>query len=370
MPAPILRRASAASAALVSAVAIAGAPGTVVVPQTRTTGIVFTRIQYDADAIARNSALLLADGAGAVRTLTPTAEGVHDTGASWSPRGSRVVFERRDTNARNRDTLFVADRQGKVRRLVPGTGPYRTPAWGPQDKIAFVSVRGDQQCLSLVDADGHHRRDLFCPSSPAEIMRPVWSADGGRLFLATGYYSGQIDITWHAQAWQVDVTTGAARMLAEGDMDEARTLTFSPDGTQGIYSDSYPSEMMLVDFSSGNISILGIGCFPRWSPDGSRIAYTGEVYESAPDFRYYEPLFVMDADGSDARRITATRVDNHIYAPVDWSRDGRRVLANRIVFTDPSVTQRTTSLRVIDVDSGEVTRMPAGYAEAGAWFEP
>jgi Tol biopolymer transport system component len=369
MPAPHLRRASAASAAFVSAVAIAGAPGTAVSPQPHTS-IVFTRIQYDADAIARNSALLLADGGGAVRTLTPTVEGVHDTGASWSPRGTRVVFERRDTNARNRDTLFVADRQGNVRRLVPGTGPYRTPAWGPQDRIAFVSVRGDQQCLSVVDADGHHRRDLFCPAAPAEMMRPVWSTDGSRLFVATGYYSGRIDIVWHAQAWQVDAATGVARKLVEGDMEEARTLAFSPDGTRGIYSDSYPTEMTLVDFRSGNISTLGVGCFPRWSPDGSRIAYTGEVYEGAPDFRYYEPLFVMDADGSDARRITTARVDNHIYAPVDWSRDGTRVLANRIVFTDPSVTHRTTSLRIVDVDTGEVTRMPAGYAEPGAWFEP
>jgi Tol biopolymer transport system component len=369
MPVPALRRASAASVAFASAVAIAGAPGTVAVPQPHM-AIAFTRMQFDAEAIARNSALLLADDSGAVRTLTPAVEGVHDTGASWSPRGTRLVFERRDANARNRDTLFVADRRGNVRRLVPGPGPYRTPAWGPQDRIAFVSVRNDRQCLSLVDADGHHRRELFCLPSPSEMARPVWSPDGSTLYVAAGYYSGRIDIVWHAQAWRVDAATGAAQKLAEGQMEEARTLTFSPDGTRGIFSDGYPTEMMLVDFRTGETTDIGVGCFPRWSPDGSRIAYTGEVYEEAPEFRYYQPLFVMDADGSDGRRITTARVENHIYAPVDWSRDGTRVLANRIVFTDPSVTQRTTSLRIVDVDSGEVTRMPAGYAEPGAWFEP
>jgi Tol biopolymer transport system component len=281
-----------------------------------------------------------------------------------------VVFERRDTSARERDTLYVADRQGNVRRLLPGAGPYRTPAWGPQDRIAFVSVRNGTQCLSVVDADGHHRRDLFCPPAPTEIARPTWSSDGSRLYIATGYYSGRIDIVWHAQAWQVDAATGAATKLAEGDMDEQRTLTFSPDGSRGIFSDGYPTEMMLVDFRTGQATTLGVGCFPRWSPDGTRIAYTGEVYELEPAFRYYQPLFVMNADGSGAHRVTTARVENHVYAPVDWSRDGRRVLANRIVYTDPSVTQRTTSLRIIDVDSGEVMRMPAGLAEPGAWFEP
>lgn len=369
MPTPSLRRAVAASAALVSVAATAGAPGTAAGAQPAT-AIVFTRMQFDADAFARNSALLLANSAGAVRTLTPSVDGIHDTGASWSPRGTRLVFERRDTNDRGRDTLFVADRRGNARRLIPGHGTYRTPAWGPQDRIAFVSVRGAQQCLSLADGDGHHRRDLFCPANGSEVLKPMWSADGAYLYVATGYYTGRLEPVWHAQAWRVDATTGVAHKLGvETEMYEPRSFTFSPDGTRGIFSDSNPTEMTLVDFRTGESTPLGIGCFPRWSPDGSRIAFTGEVYEGAPDFRYYEPLFVMDADGSDVRRITSTRVANHVYAPADWSRDGHRVLANRIVYTDPSVTQRTLSLRIIDVDSGQVTRMPAGFAEAGAWFE-
>ena len=368
MPTPTLRRVSAASVAFASAVVAAANPGATPVARPDT-ALVFTRVQYDADGFPRDSALVLANAAGSVRTLTPNVDGVHDTGASWSPRGTRLVFERRDTNARERDTLFVADRRGNVRRLLPGTGPYRTPAWGPQDRIAYVSVRGAQQCLSLADADGHHRRDLFCPADGTELTRPVWSPDGGALYVAGGYYTGRLEPEWHAQAWRIDALTGVATKLAEETMVEPRTLTFSPDGTRGIYSDPNPTDMTLVDFRTGESTPLGIGCSPRWSPDGSRIAFTGEVYEGAPDFRYYEPLFVMDADGSHVRRITAARVDNHIYAAVDWSRDGARVLANRIVFTDPSVTQRRTALRIIDVDSGRVQRMPAGFAETGAWFE-
>lgn len=368
MPAPALRRATAASVALASAVAMAGAPGAAPMPRAKT-AVVFTRIQYDAEAFPRSSALLLANAAGAVHALTPAVDGIQDTGASWSPNGTRLVFERRDAGKHGRGLLFVADRAGNVRRLVSGPGPYRTPAWGPRDEIAFVSVRGSQQCLSLVGADGRHRRDLFCPAESTEIMRPAWSPDGTTLYVATGFYSGRLEPVWHAQAWRVDAASGAALKLAEEEMVEPRTLTFSPDGTRGIYSDGYPTEMTLVDFRTGGSAPLGVGCFPSWSPDGSRIAFTGEVYEVGEQFRYYQPLFVMRADGSQVRRITSSRVDNHIYAPADWSRDGVRVLANRTVFTDPSVTHKRIALRIIDVDSGTVTRMPAGYAEPGAWFE-
>lgn len=369
MPAPALRRATAASVALASAVAAAGNPGPAPAPREKT-AIVFTRIQYDADALPRSSALTLANAAGTARALTPQVEGILDASASWSPRGDRLVFERRDSGRHGRDVLFVADRAGNVRRLVPGPGPYRAPAWGPRDEIAFVSVRGGQQCLSLVDANGRHRRDLFCPADATEIMRPTWSPDGTALHVASGYYTGRLEPVWHAQAWRVDAATGAALKLAEEEMVEPRTLTFSPDGTRGIYSDGYPTEMTLVDFRTGDSGPLGVGCFPRWSPDASRIAFTGEVYEVGADFRYYQPLFVMRADGTQVRRVTSSRVDNHIYAAADWSRDGVRVLANRTVFTDPSVTHKRIALRIIDVDTGTVTRMPEGYAEPGAWFEP
>jgi Tol biopolymer transport system component len=57
------------------------------------------------------------------------------------------------------------------------------------------------------------------------------------------------------------------------------------------------------------------GGLPRWSPDGTKLAYTGQGYQA----------YVADSSGANPRRITD--IDGMAMYPV-WSPDG-----NRIVFS-------------------------------------
>jgi Tol biopolymer transport system component len=57
---------------------------------------------------------------------------------------------------------------------------------------------------------------------------------------------------------------------------------------------------------------------PRWSPDGSRIAFA----RLDPEVRGYRP-YVMNSDGSNVRLLTSSPVEN--FAP-QWSPDGTRLL--------------------------------------------
>jgi Tol biopolymer transport system component len=126
----------------------------------------------------------------------------------------------------------------------------------------------------------------------------------------------------------------------------------------------------VLDFASGEMTSVGSGYAPRWSPDGRRIAFTREYFDySGPEFRYYEPLYVMDANGTHERRITLSRLADHAYTAVDWSADGRRLLVNRRIYLDPSLTITAFSLRLVDLDTRVVTKLADGRAEPGAWFQ-
>jgi dipeptidyl aminopeptidase/acylaminoacyl peptidase len=133
--------------------------------------------------------------------------------------------------------------------------------------------------------------------------------------------------------------------------------------------------------------------FPRWAPDGQRIAFIGDRHGGAPQ------LYVIDISGGEARQLThfeATVVDHA------WRPDGRQLLALIEVQVDPekraagcdevadlqrkprsdpepeviwrlpykadgkgyTLAQRT-HLFLVDADSGEATQLTRGDFDVG-----
>lgn len=364
LPRRFLALAAPLALACVPAAATAATPGG--------SAIVFSQARYDADGIATRSHLLLDDG-GRVRVLTPSVAGTFDRLPGWSPDGSRIVFERTaSTKGSQRTQLYTIDRRtGRTRALTHGAGGFLAPAWGPDGRIAYVARSATRDCLGVMGAGGAPRRNLFCVAAPIRLEQPSWSADGRNLLVAAGAWIGRMDPQWRALAYRVNARSGGSTKLLDLTMYEERRITFSPDGSRGVLADVVPNTLTLVDFATGARREVGTGYAPRWSRDGLRIAYTGEVYDDgAGGFRYYNPLFVMDRNGAHARRVTAGRTADVAWLAADWSRDGSQVLATRRSFRDPALVQPRHALRIVDVASGSVLARRAGYAVPGAWFEP
>lgn len=352
---------------------VVAAPAVSPQPLARGEAIVFVQERQNADSTIASSSLALTGASGGAATaLTATKTGVRDGTASWSPDGTRLVFERLigTRPGSERRVLMVLSPGMQPRRLTHGQGTFHSPAWGPRNQIAFVARYRDRECLVLADGDGRARRDLFCPAAPVQLTRIVWSGDGTRLFVTAGYYAGNLEPTWRSLAYRVDATSGKAVTLDDRILDEPLNLEFSPDGRRGIYSGMWSADMTLVDFGTRAARTIAYGYAPRWSADGRRIAFTGEVYEPGAEFRYYEPLFVMNADGSQLRQVTTDRTNNHAYVAADWSRDNQRVLVNRRTYLDPALTLTGYSMRIVNTTTGRETDVGEGRADAGAWFEP
>jgi Tol biopolymer transport system component len=370
---PIRRAAIAAVVATASAASAMSAQAA-----TPTGKIVFSRSQLSSTDAPRSRSLWMLDmPSGQVRALTTATDRVFDATATWAPDGSSLVFERGATGAglgeRYSLQMVSAGSGQRPHALIHGLGQFARPAWGPGNRIAFVSMNASGQCVSIVDASGRNRRDLFCATA-TEFARPTWSADGTRLFVAGTAPEGVLGESWHARAYRVDVATGSTKLLSDILMDFPLALTFSPDGTRGVYADIAAGDMTLVDFRNGTTTLLPRrGHSPLFSPDGRRIVFTGEVFEVTPgQTRYYEPLYIVGATGTGLRRLTDSRVADHAYTAAQWSRDNTHVLLNRRTYAtaDVGLTRPLFALRMVDVDTRAITQLPAGYAEPGGWYEP
>ena len=93
---------------------------------------------------------------------------------------------------------------------------------------------------------------------------------------------------------------------------------------------------------------------PRWSPDGSKIAFTKEGYDG---------LYVMNANGSNKTSLVTSSGVGYMY---QWSADSKEILVRD---TRWSGAKRLHAAWAIDAATGITTRMSqdAEYMQPAAW---
>src|SRR5438874_589384 len=131
-------------------------------------------------------------------------------------------------------------------------------------------------------------------------------------------------------------TTGPVRYLTDSDLFNLEVATdpqISPDGrtiayvrkSNDIMTDKARSTIWLIDVSSGQQHplVAGSGSYssPRWSPDGTRLAYVASDGGSPQ-------LFVRWVASGESARITGLPDSPNSIA---WSPDGRRIAYSMFV---------------------------------------
>ena len=217
------------------------------------------------------------------RQITKSGRGI-DYDPDFSPDGKRIVFRTSrgryapDPSGIGLEGIFVVDvRTKKERQIQPRTGGL-FPAWSPDGKwIAFSGLAAGKtlDTIHLMHPDGSGVVDLGPMGECA-----TWSPDSTRI----AFCSHRGDGNW--AVWVMNADGSDQRQLTHPTLEQ-------PAGSRGDYAGA-------------------------WSPDGTRIAYSSDVDGD-------REVFVMNADGTDQRRLTRLRGAD---SPQAWLPDGRIVFSH------------------------------------------
>ena len=333
---------------------------------------------------------------GSTKAEQLTAGPGYDYQPDWSSNsdGRWVVFARYDHDAIELWSLDMRD--GRTRKMTSGGAVNLEPRFSPDGKrLAFVSTsykghfhifvgRFEDGLLSDVrQLTGENVSSLprYYYSQADHEISPVWTRDGSEIL----FVSNRGHIYGTGGFWRIKAEPGAeAHEIHYEETNWKARPDFSPDGQRMVYA-SYLGQswhqLWVMPAAGGDAFPISYGAFdnvnPRWSPDGSKIAFIsnrngntslwvqtipgGEQTEIvARERKYLKPmgrisLRVMDTLGSAvAARVFVTGADGLAYAP-----------DNAWMYADDNFdrSERPFEAHYFDTSGVSEIMVPAGYVE-------
>ncbi len=285
--------------------------------------------------------------------------------AAWSPDGRELVYSMQGTLWRQ----AVGSRE--ARQLTDGPGYDYQPDWSPDGRfVAYASYRDDAIELRLLELATGNDRALV--RNGAVNTEPRWSPDGSRIAFVSTMPNGRWHLFLLPMAGGVpgeplrltdDHPSGLPRYYY-ATIDHELSPSWSPDGTELMFV----SNRGHIWGSGGFWRMMAAaGATPRevhyeettwraqpdWSRDGRRVVYSSYLG------RQRNQLWLMTADGGDPLQLTYGDFD--ATAP-RWSPDGTRIA---YIVNEGG----NTALRVVSIPGGSVAPVEAvrrGYLHAMA----
>ena len=233
--------------------------------------------------------------------------------------------------------------------LVEGFGDVANARWAADRRWVAFEARGG---LWVIDASGEARRIAGDGTEyPGYPFFWTWSSTGAELALMHG-----------SALTVVDPTTGRGTDLAETEGGVTSVPAWSPDGSTIVFG-ARGGSISAVDVRTGERSVLvqlpgenldsvdGI----EWSPDGTKLAIYNDLTPGDGT------LFVVDADGSNARVLT----EDVLVLGFDWSPDG-----SRIAFTEDHGGEFHVVTALADGSDTSIVAMLPNYSPSNPVWSP
>jgi len=322
----------------------------------------------------------------------------HD--ASWSPDGRRIVY------ANGRDLYLARGDGSEPRKLVTVPGTAWWLRWSPDASVLRftvlealgwrrlweVSTDGSRphplfpepnealggQCCGNWTADGRYfvfesvpppggmsqiwsfregggfpkkARELTqLTTGPLSMVAPLPSADGKKIFAVAVQPRGQL-VRYDGKSRQfVPFLSGISADGVDFTKDgQWVTYEVFPEGTLWR-SKADGSERLQLTLPPMKVSL------PRWSPDGKRIAFLGQVVGKPAK------IYIVSADGGTPKQAIP---DERSEGEPSWSPDG-----NSLAFAPLFCLESSTAPRLLDLTTRQVKTLPDSEGLFSARWSP
>jgi dipeptidyl aminopeptidase/acylaminoacyl peptidase len=305
-----------------------------------------------------------------------------------SPDGRQILFtiDRADWKQNRRVGHIYrvnADGSGQV-QLTFGDRGEGSPRWSPDGKMVAFTTRRDPDAANqiyLLNVDGGEARRLT--NHPTAAGNITWAPDGNTIYFVAAddksteekdkdrvrddVYSFEENNFKQRHLWTTDLE-GRTKRITEGDWNVSN-YELSADGKR-IVMQRMPSplleftdrgEVWVMDANGSNARQLTSNRVPEGnaslSPDGSTVLFTSGSTE-AGEIYYNDKLFLVPASGG-AARILLPNVDYGVENAM-WSKDGKTIYftANMGVHNE---------IMRVEVANKEVAQLTKGDHSIGSW---
>lgn len=270
--------------------------------------------------------------------------------ACSSGGGSVSIVFTSERDSDNPDIYSVPSSGGEAQRLTNTSATETDPVWSPsRDRIAFLSDRGDDFELYIMDAEGESEQ--VAVGGEGERKAFAWGPKGERIAYVSDHEGKNFIYIKNLELGQ---------QFRLSTIDAPQELgSWSPDGEWVVFSVLSGDRQGIHRKNPGGVDEVQLtenaDSKPVYSPDGRSIAFisTRDAEESE--------IYVMLEDGQDERNLTRKPGADFDF---DWSPD-----SNSLVF----VSQRDggPEIYLISVDGDDPTRLTTNNSiESSPRFSP
>jgi Tol biopolymer transport system component len=242
------------------------------------------------------------------------------TAQAWPGLNGYLAYGSNRTGSQFSDDIYVSPLDAETpKQLTFRRADDGQPAWSPDGRrLAFKTAQFGSNQLAVINADGTGET-LLTRTFRFSEGQPAWSPDATKLLYRR---TPENPLVQNGDTWVLDIA-GSAK-----------------DPTQPV------TQPVLLR--------TGDERYPSYSPDGTQIAFRGDLDLAEPSGD--EEIYVMNADGTDVRQLTSNA--DFDSAP-SWSPDGKWILFERApagTFT-PGTEAQEKDIYVMRADGTDVRRL-------------